>query len=333
MIMAKNIKKTILKGGSLSGTYLCTPDTGESFVRKDVSLVENREYGFQRWYSQLKRLQRYGSMFPGIFPKLIDYGRDGDLAYFNIEFIEGAQTVHEFVSQTSNTQLIDAMFAKLVSVMGKMHKTELPSFEPSFALYIYEELEQKINACVRNVRFQEFSSHPEIFFNGEKVAGMRHILNEYVEMFQSVYKKPTETFTHGNLTLENILYQPSNNKIIFIDPYEENIIDSNLSEYSQILQSSNSLYELYNAATPIIEGNRVSIEIEIPNGLKYFNELFTSFMVKTLSSDQIKVVRLLEISQYARMLPFKMVNDEDKMLCFYALGSYLFHELKLDWEK
>ena len=120
----------------MSGTYLCTPDNGEPFVRKDVSLIENREYGFQRWYSQLKRLQRYGEMFPGIFPKLIDYGRDGDLAYFNIEFFDDAQTVHEFVSQTNDTNLIDEMFAQLVMVMGQMHKTVLPSFEPSFALYI-----------------------------------------------------------------------------------------------------------------------------------------------------------------------------------------------------
>jgi len=327
------MRKTRLKGGSLSGTYLCVPDLGGPFVRKDVSLTVNREYGFQRWYSQLKRLQRYENIFPGIFPKILDYGRDEDSAYFNMEYIEGAQTVHEFVSQTTDIELIDRMFAQLVLVMNKMHKTELSSFEPAFALYIYEEIEQKISACMQNSRFQEFSSYTEIIFNEKKITGMRHVMNEYAEMFQSVYKKPTETFTHGNLTLENILYQPSTNRIIFIDPYEENIIDSTLAEYSQILQSSNSLYELYDAGTPMIEGNQVRINLSIPSGLRYFNERFRVFMKQTLSSDQIKVVRLLEVSQYARMLPFKMDVDEDKMLLFYALGSHLFNELKLEWDK
>jgi hypothetical protein len=327
------MKKIRLKGGSLSGTYLCIPEVGDSFVRKEVSLVENREYGFQRWYSQLKRLQRYENMFPGIFPRLIEYGRDGDLAYFNIEFFDGAQTVHAFLTKTNNSQLIDEMFAQLVCVMKKMHETEITSFEPSFALYVYEEIEQKMKACMKNARFREFCTHREIIFNGKKVAGLKHVLNEYVDMFQSVYKKPIETFTHGNLTLENILYQPIYKKIIFIDPYEENIIDSSLAEYSQILQSSNSLYELYNSAVPRIEGNEVSLEIDPPRGLQYFNEIFRSFMEITLSSDQIKVVRLLEISQFARMLPFKMEIDEDKMLFFYALGSCLFHELKTDWDK
>ena len=327
------MKKIRLKGGSLSGTYLCVPELSEPFVRKDVSLTVNREYGFQRWYSQLKRLQRYGNMFPGIFPKLLEYGREGDYAYFNIEYIENAQTVHDFVSQTSDNQLIDRMFAQLVYVMGQMHKTELPSFEPAFALYIYEEIEQKISTCMQNSRFQQFSSYAEIVFNNKKVVGMRYIINEYMEMFQSVYKKPTETFTHGNLTLENILYQPATNRVILIDPYEENIIDSSLAEYSQILQSSNSLYELYNNAIPRIEGNQIYVDFTIPSGIKYFNEIFRVFMGQTLSSDQIKIVRLLEISQYARMLPFKMEIDEDKMLLFYALGSYLFHELKLEWNK
>ena len=327
------MKKIFLKGGSLSKTYLCIPIFGKPFVRKDVLLISNREYGFQRWYSQLKRLQRYGSMFPGVFPKLIDYGRDGDLAYFNIEYIEDAQTAHEFLLQTSNVYLIDKMFDQLVSVMGVMHKTELPSFKSSSVLYIYEEIEQKINACMHNARFKEFSSYTEIFFNGKKVTGMQHILNEYIEMFGSVYKNPIETFTHGNLTLENILYQPACNKITFIDPYEENIIDSKLAEYSQLLQSSSSLYELYNLGAPRIEGNEVLLEVGSPSGLKYFNNIFNVFMKETLTTDQIRIVRLLEISQYARMLPFKMEIDENKMLFFYALGSYLFHELKLDWKK
>ena len=328
MAIKNSIKRTRLKGGSLSGTYLCIPENGTPFVRKDVSLTKNREYGFQRWYSQLKRLQRYGDLFPGFFPKLIDYGRDKDLAYFNIEYIDGALTVHEFLKKTSNNHHIDEMFAQLVSVMEVMHKTNIPSCDSSFTLYVHEEIEQKIKACMKSDRFSEFSKHSEIIFNGTKVAGLRHVLDEYTTMFKSVYKNPTETYTHGNLTLENILYHPLEKKIIFIDPYEENIIDSRVAEYSQILQSSNSLYELYNSATPTIEGNTVSLEVFAPMGLQYFNKIFNSYMKKILSDDQIKVVRLLEISQFARMLPFQMENDEDKMIFFYALGSHLFHQFR-----
>ena len=50
LVTAASMTKARLKGGSLSGTYLCTPSDGLPFVRKEVSLTANREYGFQRWY-------------------------------------------------------------------------------------------------------------------------------------------------------------------------------------------------------------------------------------------------------------------------------------------
>ena len=62
--------KTKLKGGSLSSTSFCT-ENGLSFIRKKVSLVENREFGFYRWLSQLKKLQRLGNLFPDLFPRVI----------------------------------------------------------------------------------------------------------------------------------------------------------------------------------------------------------------------------------------------------------------------
>ena len=64
------MEKIKLKGGSLNNTYLIHSDNF-SYIRKSVSLVENREYGFQRWYSQLKKLQRYSVLYPELFPKVL----------------------------------------------------------------------------------------------------------------------------------------------------------------------------------------------------------------------------------------------------------------------
>ncbi len=335
--------KTRLKGGSLSGTYLCQPDrsqpdptdqgSNEAFVRKEVSLVHNREYGFQRWYSQLKRMQRFSVLFPGVFPELRTYGmfRDdvhGDMAYFDMEFIPNAVTVQEFLMQTADRAAIDRMFEALRGVMAQMHGAAIASTAAPMDLYIYEEIEQKILACQGNARFVAFSQYPEIVFNGETVPGLCSVLDEFKALAKTCYRHTTETFTHGNLTLENILYQPRENRIIFIDPYEENIIDSVLAEYSQVYQSCNSKYELYNAATALVDGNRVTCQIPASPGLDYFNGIFSTFLQQHHDADDLVTIRLLEISQFARMLPFKMAIDPDKMLFFYALGSHLFHVLR-----
>ena len=60
-----------LKGGSLSTTELHEID-GVRYIKKRINLVKEREYGFVRWYSQLKKIQRYSVQFPNICPKIID---------------------------------------------------------------------------------------------------------------------------------------------------------------------------------------------------------------------------------------------------------------------
>ena len=52
----------ILKGGSLSRTGVIN----ETYVRKEVDLHSDIEYGYNRWYSQLKRLQRYNMIIRNV---------------------------------------------------------------------------------------------------------------------------------------------------------------------------------------------------------------------------------------------------------------------------
>lgn len=327
------MEKVRLKGGSLSGTWLCRPEGKTPFVRKDVSLVNNREYGFQRWYSQLKRLQRYEHLFPGVFPKLLGYGRDRELAYFDLEYIPDAVTVHEFVTTTTDKAAIDRVLAKLVETMHQMHRIELKSNAAPIDLYLHEEVEVRINACRENAAFKAFTKSGTVVFNGQEVAGLATVVDEMRNIAREAYRHTTETFTHGNITLENLLYQPKTNRVVFIDPYEENVIDSVLAEYSQIYQSSNSQYERYNAGTPRIDGNRADLQLPPNEGLAHFNAQFTQWLKGRHDRYDLTMVKLLEVTQYARMLPFKMEIDEPKMLFFYALGSHLFHTMKQEWGK
>lgn len=326
------MEMTRLKGGSLSGTYLCRPADGPPFVRKDVSLVTNREYGFQRWYSQLKRMQRYSVLFPGVFPALLRYGQDGDAAYFDMEFIPEAVTVEAFLRATPDRGRIDAMFDELVRTMHVMHQVQIPSTPAPMDLYIHEEIEQRLAACARNARFVEAAARSHVVFNGTRVPGIAHVVGEFKALARQAYRRATETFTHGNLTLENILYQPASNRIVFIDPYEENVIDSVLAEYSQVYQSSHAKYELYNGGRPTIDGERIEMTIPAAPALDYFDGRFTRWIAERHDADERRTIRLLEVSQFVRMLPFKMEIDEEKMLFFYGLASYLFQQLRDEWQ-
>ncbi len=307
------MKRTRLKGGSLSETCLIENDDGTSFVRKSVSLVENRVYGYQRWYSQLKRIQRYSVMFPGIFPKLIRFGMIDEDAYFDIEYYEQGVNAHDYLENCDNSKEVDTFFDILLNTISQLHKTKIPSSQDAIELYLYEEVEQKIKDCHKNKSFVDFIKNSKIIFNGKKVNSFMTIIEDFKYLSKKYYVNPEETFTHGNITLENLLYIPNEKKFIFIDPYEENIIDSCLAEYSQLLQSSNAKYEIYNRQEQyILSGNRIELHVDKNKSIDYFNDKLLSYLKSYFNKEDYIMIRLLEISQFIRMLPFKMEVDEKK---------------------
>ena len=287
--------RTKLKGGSLSGTYLM-----DGFVRKECSLVENREYGYNRWYSQLKRLQRYNHLFPELFPRVLGYGVDGNMAYYDMEMVSGVNG-YEFLKNWKPDEAIDTFFKKFIVAMSQMHSVQWESTPSPINLYIHEEIDKKL------FDYKLWTSGAFGLFRLE---------------LSSQYSEKKECFTHGNLTLENVMYNQETGKITFIDPYEENIIDSRLCDYSQVLQSCHSHYEWYN------EGKNGPI----PSGVEYFRVLFHDTIYSNLSEERKRTVDLLEISQYIRMLPFKMrAGEESKADFFYSHAIMLYNQYQIKW--
>jgi hypothetical protein len=316
-----SFKKIKLKGGSLSKTSLVI-DGSHKYVLKEISLNKNREYGFQRWYSQLKKLQRFELMFPGLFPKLLDFGYSNEYAYFKIEYIENSMNGYEFLSKETNNKKIKLFFENIFSQLKIIHDSKISYFPNSLELYFEEEVSQRLNDALKDKEFKVFAKNKEIIFQGQKCTSLIYNLDEYKILFNNNNVMKFESFTHGNVTLENILYVPNINKVYFIDPYEENIIDNPLTEYSQLLQSSNSLYEFYNSKDIEINGNRINCNFKTPYGIDYFNSLLKSELQQKLSKEEYKLMHLFEISQFVRMLPFKSKKDFDKKIFFYSLASH-----------
>jgi len=325
--MTKTIKH--FKGGSLSSTCLLE-DGGKLFVRKSVSLVHNREYGFQRWYSQLKKLQRYSIMFPGLFPSVLNYGMTDNDAYFDMEFYKDAINAHQYIDECNSQKKVDIFFKSLITAINTLHRKKFNSSKNSIGLYIHEEIDQRLKDCYKEKFFLDFLDYKKIIFNGKEINSFVDSLSLYRDMLNKHFNETSEIFSHGNMTLENILYIPQTDRVIFIDPYEENIIDSELAEYSQLLQSSNSKYEIYSSKKAIINENNISLKVNESFGINYFNKILLRHIKNKFNQDQYKVIRLLEVSQFIRMLPFKMAIDKSKMIFFYGLASFLFDNIQDD---
>jgi len=309
---------TILKGGSLNSTCLHENSMGK-FVRKKIATDKNREYGYVRWYSQLKKLQRYNSMFPGFVPKVLDAGVNDNEAYFDIEYIDGIDIKTLFKNNLIDD--VEKLNQSLWEAFDLIHHRSYSPLRSSLMLYFMEEVEQKLHDALEFPEFRDFYMMDVYEYRGETFRGMIGQHDKFKKLFNRDIT--SEGYVHGNPTLENILYNTDTNKITFIDLYEEGIVDSRYSDYSQVLQCSNSHYGLINDSIVTINDNQIMSDYIIPDKLAEFNSLFIENI-----EDNTSLVMLFEATQYFRMLPFKCHSGNiSHAKFFYGYGCYLVNKL------
>ncbi len=314
-----------LKGGSLSSTFL----VDQRFIRKEISTKSDREYGYVRWYSQLKKLQRYAKSFPDLFPKVLEVGYKGDRAYFDIEYFPDAVDIKNlFINKNLEINEIEKINSALWSAFNELHSMTFAANKGACSLYFKEEVSQKLaDAKQASKEFSDFCNYEIYSYNGQTVPNLENHFHK-LETFFSHINLPEEQFIHGNPTLENTLYIEKENRIVFIDLYEESIIDSKFLDYSQVLQCSRSHYGFLNDNEKQVQGNTVSHNLSIPPSFNSFNSCFEGRLKQELNDKEMLLVNILEATQFIRMLPFKCyAGNLNDAKFFYVHACYLLSKI------
>ena len=308
-----------LKGGSLSKTYRLPQ---YDLVGKQVSTQKEREYGFMRWYSQTKKMQRMSALHPDLFPKIVDIRADGKIATLRMEWLEGYRDVKSILS---NDELTDDQIYKISKAIwkafGTIHERRYDPIPGAGLLYFYEEVEKKlIDANRASENFFAFSSQDIFEYNGQIVHGIYNYMDEMKNFFTEL-DLIEENDILGNPTLENIMYSFEEDKVKFIDLYDESMIDTRFLDYAQVLQCSRSHYGYINDNQVDIGGISVTHRLQIPKNFETFNYHFESDIAEPRTKE---IVDVFEATQFIRMLPFKVkAGDIDKAKFFYVHACYL----------
>jgi hypothetical protein len=305
-----------LKGGSLSTTELHEIN-GVRYIKKRINLVKEREYGFVRWYSQLKKIQRYSVEFPNLFPKIIDVSYETNDAILTLEYMEGFKDIKTILSEDnlSEKQIIKMVDAVWLA-FGNLHSKKYPPVIGAPKLYYKEEVRQKLNDALHNDEFLEFFKNGVYDYNGQITHGIFSYMNEIENIFSEL-KLSTEEDIHGNPTLENILYSFEEDRVVFIDLYEESMIDSKFLDYAQVLQCSRSHYGYINDRNVFVQDSSVYHNLEVPKNFDTFSFYFET----KLPNNWGQLISVLEATQFIRMLPFKCRAGELKKAKFFYVHA------------
>ena len=307
-----------LKGGSLSRTYRLPQ---YDLVGKEIVRDKNREYGFVRWYSQLKKLQRYNTQYPNLFPKVLGVNVDEEKATFKIEYMKGFRDIKTILSNDTLTdEQIFCMSQAVWKGLNQLHSVTHDPIPGAGKLYFEEEVLQKLNDALAIPEFSEFYAHGTYEYDGKIVHGIGNSMMDLENFFKEL-KLIQEENIHGNPTLENILYSFDEDRVVFIDVYEESMIDTRFLDYAQVLQCSRSHYGYINDNQVDVGGISVTHRLQIPKNFETFNYHFESGIADSRTKE---IVDVFEATQFIRMLPFKVLaGDIDKAKFFYVHACYL----------
>ena len=307
-----------LKGGSLSRTYRLPQ---YDLVGKEIVRDKNREYGFVRWYSQLKKLQRYNTQYPNLFPKVLGVNVDEEKATFKIEYMKGFRDIKNILANDTLTdEQIFRMSQAVWKGLNQLHSVTHDPIPGAGKLYFEEEVRQKITDAIAIPEFAEFYAHGTYEYDGKIVHGIGNSMMDLENFFKELTLIQEENI-HGNPTLENILYSFEEDRVVFIDVYDESMIDTRFLDYAQVLQCSRSYYGFINDNKVDIGSISVTHRLEIPKNFETFNYHFESGITEPRTKE---IVDVFEATQFIRMLPFKVLaGDIDKAKFFYVHACYL----------
>ena len=307
-----------LKGGSLSRTYRLPQ---YDLVGKEIVRDKNREYGFVRWYSQLKKLQRYNTQYPNLFPKVLGVNVDEEKATFKIEYMKGFRDIKNILANDTLTdEQIFRMSQAVWKGLNQLHSVTHDPIPGAGKLYFEEEVLQKLNDALAIPEFAEFYAHGTYEYDGKIVHGIGNSMMDLENFFKELTLIQEENI-HGNPTLENILYSFEEDRVVFIDVYDESMIDTRFLDYAQVLQCSRSHYGFINDNKVDIGSISVTHRLEIPKNFETFNYHFESGIADSRTKE---IVDVFEATQFIRMLPFKVLaGDIDKAKFFYVHACYL----------
>jgi aminoglycoside phosphotransferase len=212
-VEVKTIAET-RSGSGISGinTNKSKSDQGNTY---DAIFKDGKK---QKLKEEKQSVESWHEIFPGLAPKIIDYKKQGDSAAILIEHLPGLTyeqiLLHESKSLLAKTQ-------KALRITLKKIWTQTYSPKKVSAGYI-EQLQKRLN----NV----YSVHPEFQQLESSICGCRvPALSILLKIAQELEKKslsaPFSVYIHGDFNVDNIIYDPQEKKINFIDLHRSRYMD------------------------------------------------------------------------------------------------------------
>ena len=162
-------------------------------------------------------VEAWHEIYPGLAPKILDYRKQGQSASLLIEHLAGL-TIEQIILHESS-KLLKETLDRLGETLRSVWKQTF-SAVPSSADYM-GQLAKRLP--------EVYAIHPEFRRGGESICGYRvTAFDDLVQRVAGLEKRlasPFSVYIHGDFNLDNIIYDPVDRKINFIDLHRSRYMD------------------------------------------------------------------------------------------------------------
>lgn len=306
----------ILSGGS-GATLEVLEVKGEKKVRKSIvgCKVKAAKLGQQyEWMAERQDLEHIA--------QVSDLYHEKDQCSYLLHYYENHLSLHEYLERCDKKPVVDILNRILDFASSRIHiSPSVISSSDLFLHYLKTKLHDKILACSNlSSGFRRLLSHNEIIINGVPYKNFTQCYLELINSKRIIKLNSTyqQCNIHGDLTFENILIDPKDQRFVLIDPNLDNAISTPAMDYAKLCQSGISRYENMKLLQGISQDKNVILYDQETIIEDKVSECLKNVLNSRIKEETIINLPLYEAIHFSRMLPYKLELSPESFPLFYS---------------
>jgi len=314
------------KGGSNASTLLVWQD--ERMIVKKVTLKQYEE----KLRAQYLWLEKYQKL-PKVSHVIGEHRRNKDYYAIDIEYHDTYVPFFDVIHSSSNRHNKEILQAVCSFVDKRLHKPKRPLAKNTKRLvksYIRTKAIGKVtDAASASLSISHLLTYDTLIVNGRTIKNFQSVIDDIMKNKQAMSDLTdiVECPIHGDLTIDNLIVDPTKNDFVILDPNNENAISDPIVDYAKLMQSLHSGYEfLYYLRNCTIKGDTINFEERRSVQYNVLYRELNRYLEANLSPGRRRAVVFHEAIHYCRMLTYRTSINPGTAAAFYCVAVRLFND-------
>ena len=296
--------------GSNAVTLLCTDGTTTFFRKFAIGDDGKKLYNQVKW---IKEHQRDLNL-----AQILTVRKEKDYCSYDMVYNESAEGLFTYMHTHTAEQTWIILHHLLVDLDVNLYKNKGVPKSEMVSDYIEKKVTNNLKKIIGSTVLRGLLKYEKLIINGNEYHNLPYYYEQLSDSKLSViFRESTACDVHGDLTIENIIYQEGS--YYLIDPNPENILNSSDLDWGKLLQSLHGGYEfLMRIHDFSVRGNQIDFVFIRSMVYDYLHQQLSQYIISRYGIKVMKTTYYHEIVHWLRLIPYKLNQLGEGAVVFYA---------------